>query len=57
MLEHAWIIPTAVSQLLTALEDTGLRSRGRLENDRRRQPLALVICLGNTVARACMTRH
>src|SRR5207253_1250733 len=35
------VSPAAVSQLLAALEDSGLVSRGRLEDDRRRQPLAL----------------
>src|SRR5213080_5303966 len=35
------VSPAAVSQLLAALEESGLLTRGRLEDDRRRQPLAL----------------
>src|SRR5213083_3572750 len=38
---RAAVSPAAVSQLLAALEDSGLLIRGRLEEDRRRQPLAL----------------
>jgi len=38
---RAAVSPAAVSQLLAALEDGGLLSRDRLEEDRRRQPLAL----------------
>jgi DNA-binding MarR family transcriptional regulator len=38
---RAAVSPAAVSQLLAALEDSGLVSRARLEEDRRRQPLAL----------------
>src|SRR5262249_34031924 len=38
---RAAVSPAAVSQLLTALEDGGLLSRARLEEDRRRQPLVL----------------
>ena len=38
---RAAVSPAAVSQVLAALEESGLLSRGRLENDRRRQPLAL----------------
>ena len=38
---RAAVSPAAVSQLLATLEDGGLLSRGRLEDDRRRQPLAL----------------
>ena len=38
---RAAVSPAAVSQLLTALEENDLVSRGRLEDDRRRQPLAL----------------
>jgi len=38
---RAAISPAAVSQLLAALEDSGLLSRARLQDDRRRQPLAL----------------
>ena len=37
----AAVSPAAVSQLLAALEDNGLLSRGRFDDDRRRQPLAL----------------
>jgi DNA-binding MarR family transcriptional regulator len=35
------VSPAAVSQLLSALEEAGLLTRARLEDDRRRQPLAL----------------
>jgi DNA-binding MarR family transcriptional regulator len=35
------VSPAAVSQLLAALEEAGLLTRERLEDDRRRQPLAL----------------
>src|SRR5690242_10574612 len=35
------VSPAAVSQLLAALESSGLLVRGRLDDDRRRQPLAL----------------
>lgn len=35
------VSPAAVSQLVAALEDTGLVERLRLPDDRRRQPLAL----------------
>jgi DNA-binding MarR family transcriptional regulator len=38
---RAAVSPAAVSQLLAALEDDGLLTRARLEDDRRRQPLAL----------------
>src|SRR5437773_5138152 len=38
---RAAVSPAAVSQLLAALEESGLLTRGRLEDDRRRQPLAL----------------
>jgi DNA-binding MarR family transcriptional regulator len=38
---RAAVSPAAVSQLLGALEQAGLVSRGRLEDDRRRQPLSL----------------
>jgi DNA-binding MarR family transcriptional regulator len=38
---RAAISPAAVSQLLAGLEENGLLSRGRLDDDRRRQPLAL----------------
>jgi DNA-binding MarR family transcriptional regulator len=38
---RAAVTPAAVSQLLAALEDEGLLTRARLEDDRRRQPLAL----------------
>src|SRR5436309_3125505 len=38
---RAAVSPAATSQLLAALEDDGLLTRGRLEDDRRRQPLAL----------------
>ena len=38
---RAAVSPAAVSQLLAALEDAGLLSRDRREDDRRRQPLAL----------------
>ena len=35
------VSPAAVSQLLAGLEDGGLLTRGRLEGDRRRQPITL----------------
>ena len=35
------VSPAAISQLLAGLEDGGLLTRGRLEDDRRRQPLTL----------------
>jgi DNA-binding MarR family transcriptional regulator len=38
---RAAVSPAAISQLLGALEDGGLLSRDQLEEDRRRQPLAL----------------
>jgi DNA-binding MarR family transcriptional regulator len=38
---RAAISPAAVSQLLATLEESGLLTRGRLEDDRRRQTLAL----------------
>ena len=38
---RAAVSPAAVSQVLAALEDSGLVTRGRLDDDRRRQPLAL----------------
>lgn len=38
---RAAVSPAAVSQLLAALEEAGMLTRERLENDRRRQPLAL----------------
>ena len=38
---RAAVSPAAVSQLLAALEDGGLVTRGRLEDDRRRQPITL----------------
>src|SRR6266571_7744447 len=38
---RAAVSPAAVSQLLAALEEGGLLTRARLEDDRRRQPLAL----------------
>jgi DNA-binding MarR family transcriptional regulator len=38
---RAAVSPAAVSQLLTALEDAGMVTRGRLDDDRRRQPLSL----------------
>jgi DNA-binding MarR family transcriptional regulator len=38
---RAAVSPAAVSQLLGALEGSGLLTRRRLEDDRRRQPLAL----------------
>src|SRR5881227_4362878 len=38
---RAAVSPAAVSQLLAALEESDLLTRGRLEDDRRRQPLAL----------------
>lgn len=38
---RAAVSPAAVSQLLGVLEDAGLLRRARLEDDRRRQPLAL----------------
>lgn len=38
---RAAVSPAAVSQLLATLEESGLLARGRLEDDRRRQSLAL----------------
>jgi DNA-binding MarR family transcriptional regulator len=38
---RAAVSPAAVSQLLAALEDGGLLTRVRLEDDRRRQPITL----------------
>ena len=38
---RAAVSPAAMSQLLTALEDAGMLTRDRLEDDRRRQPLSL----------------
>jgi len=38
---RAAVSPAAVSQLLAGLEEKGLLSRGRLDDDRRRQPLGL----------------
>lgn len=38
---RAAISPAAVSQLLAALEDAGMLTRERLDDDRRRQPLVL----------------
>jgi DNA-binding MarR family transcriptional regulator len=38
---RAAVSPAAVSQLLAALEESGLLTRARLADDRRRQPLAL----------------
>src|SRR5437868_3576396 len=38
---RAAVSPAAVSQVLAALEESGLVTRGRLDDDRRRQPLAL----------------
>jgi DNA-binding MarR family transcriptional regulator len=38
---RAAVSPAAISQLLAALEEAGLLSRARLDDDRRRQPLAL----------------
>ena len=38
---RAAVSPAAVSQLLATLEEAGLLARGRLEDDRRRQSLAL----------------
>ena len=38
---RAAVSPAAISQLLAALEETGMLSRDRLGDDRRRQPLAL----------------
>jgi len=38
---RAAVSPAAVSQLLTALEDAGMLTRDRFEDDRRRQPLSL----------------
>jgi len=38
---RAAVSPAAISQLLTTLEHNGLLSRARLEDDRRRQQLAL----------------
>ena len=38
---RAAVSPAAVSQLLATLEEGGLLARGRLEDDRRRQSLAL----------------
>jgi DNA-binding MarR family transcriptional regulator len=38
---RAAVSPAAISQLLAALEDAGLLCRARLDDDRRRRPLAL----------------
>jgi DNA-binding MarR family transcriptional regulator len=38
---RAAVSPAAVSQLLAGLGESGLLTRGRLDDDRRRQPLAL----------------
>jgi DNA-binding MarR family transcriptional regulator len=38
---RAAVSPAAISQLLAALENAGMLTRDRLDNDRRRQPLAL----------------
>jgi DNA-binding MarR family transcriptional regulator len=38
---RAAVSPAAVSQVLAALEESGLVTRARLHDDRRRQPLAL----------------
>src|SRR5947199_8979512 len=38
---RAAVSPAAMSQLLTALEDAGMLTRDRGEDDRRRQPLSL----------------
>src|ERR671936_2620481 len=38
---RAAVSPAAISQLLAALEDAGMLSRDRLDDDRRRQPLSL----------------
>jgi DNA-binding MarR family transcriptional regulator len=38
---RAAVSPAAISQLLAALESAGMLTRDRLDNDRRRQPLAL----------------
>jgi DNA-binding MarR family transcriptional regulator len=38
---RAAVSPAAISQLLAALEDAGMLSRDRLDDDRRRQPLTL----------------
>lgn len=38
---RAAVSPAAISQLLAALEDAGMLSRGRVDDDRRRQALVL----------------
>lgn len=38
---RAGVSPAAMSQLLAALEEAGMLTRDRLEDDRRRQPLSL----------------
>jgi len=38
---RAAVSPAAISQLLAALEDAGMLTRDRLDDDRRRQPLTL----------------
>lgn len=38
---RAAVSPAAISQMVGALEDAGMLSRDRLDDDRRRQPLAL----------------
>ena len=38
---RATVSPAAISQLLTALEDAGMLTRSRLDDDRRRQPITL----------------
>lgn len=51
---RAAVSPAAVSQLLAALEETGLLRRGRIEDDRRRQPLVLTE-RGERVLRSAQT--
>jgi DNA-binding MarR family transcriptional regulator len=48
----AAVSPAAVSQLLSGLEDAGLLSRLRSEDDRRRQPLALTAAGAETLRSA-----
>ena len=51
---RAAVSPPAVSQLLAALEENGWVSRRRVEEDRRRQPLALTE-QGQSVLRSAQT--
>jgi DNA-binding MarR family transcriptional regulator len=52
---RAAVSPAAVSQFLATLEDAGLLTRARLDEDRRRQPLALTED-GERALRSAQTR-